>query len=179
MIIKNTVKILVVCGLAFCTFFACKNGATSTAGSDKGKAAADKRPLGYAGKDLYEAPVGLLTPMGKNSNPVFNEGMSHYAKKDFEQAIKIWSGIRDRTFANDTLSFYMGSAHYAIKKYSKASTFYLKAKTVKDSKFYSMTHWFLALCSYKLGVNDLAVQYLENCDNPLKERLLVDIEQGK
>ena len=176
MIIKNIVKILVVCGLACCTFFACKKGGTSATAAKNGKAAADKRPLGYAGKDLYEAPVGLVTPMGKNSNPVFNEGMKHYANKDFEKAIQIWKDIPDRNSANDTLNFYMGSATFALDDFSKATTYYLKVRNLKDSKFANMALWYLGVSCYQLGAYDLAKQYLEDCDNPLKERLLHEMQ---
>jgi len=178
MMINKSFNILFIFAIIALTFTACGEGETATSEQpSKGKAMSKNSAKGgYAGKNLFEPPVGLITPMGKNSNTVFNEGTQHYAKKDYDQAIEVWNTIYDRKGTNDTLQFYLGAAHVAKSEYDLAIPYLVKARNVHRSKFYELSNWYLGVCHYKTGNFKLAKQSLEKTTTPLKARLLNEMQ---
>ena len=71
----------------------------------------------------YTPDPGLPTVMGNSDNYMFYEAMVDYKQEDYGTALQKWKGLLPGKMDNDTLNYFMGSAHLAKGEADKAIRF--------------------------------------------------------
>lgn len=125
----------------------------------------------------YNPDPGLPTMMGVSENYEFEKAMVDYKTGDYSKAIDTWNAILKTHPDNDTLNYFIGSAHLANDNSKEALVFFDKALLVKNSVFRKEALWYKALALLKEGKKDDAIIVLKTAEHPDKEILLRKLEE--
>ncbi len=92
---------------------------------------------------------GLPVPMSATTNYSFFDAMVDYKSEDYRTAIQKWEPLFAEEPQNDTLNYYLGSAHFNLGEYVKALEYYRDIPV--DSEFHPRSQWYQALIFVKTG----------------------------
>jgi tetratricopeptide (TPR) repeat protein len=73
---------------------------------------------------------------------------------------------------NDTLNYFIGSAHLALKDVKIAQSYLEKVTRLPEGRFSQEAYWYLALSYLSEGEFELAKKALAKSDHPDKEALM-------
>lgn len=88
---------------------------------------------------------GLPTPMSATDNYVFYDAMVDYKNEKYKLSIEKWETLLNENPKNDTLNYYLGSAHFADKEHRKAQPYFSTVSQFNESVFHEKAEWYLAL----------------------------------
>lgn len=99
--------------------------------------------------DYFKPDPGLPTTMSGSDNFAFYDAMVNYKQGDYKKAIGKWEVLHDKAPQNDTLNYFIGSAHLADKNVDKAIS-YLEAVTATNvSAFKNDAYYYLGFAYLK------------------------------
>uniref|UniRef100_UPI003592F06D tetratricopeptide repeat protein n=1 Tax=Aquiflexum sp. TaxID=1872584 RepID=UPI003592F06D len=125
----------------------------------------------------YQADPGLVTAMSSESNYEFDRAMVDYKSANYQEAIARWEKLIQDKPGNDTLQYFLGTSHLALKNTDPA-IFYFDAVVVKEeSAFYEDARWYLALTYILAGKEGEAKEVLDQSQNPQAIVLLKELEK--
>lgn len=111
--------------------------------------------------NYFKADPGLPTNMSSTSNFDFYDAMVNYKHGDYDIAIAKWEVLAKQKPKSDTLNYFLGVAHLAIKKEAEAIPF-LERTVQSESNFTLLNdaYYYLGLAYLKEGNFELAKKYL-------------------
>lgn len=125
---------------------------------------------------FYKPDPGLPTLMGVSDSYEFENAMVSYKTGDYQKALGAWQGLRKANPANDTLTYFIGSAFLAQGRADSAVTNLNTVVAMPQSVFRSDAAWYLALAWLKQGNKAEAIKALRQSDHANKERLLQELD---
>jgi len=127
-------------------------------------------------QQYFIADPGLPTVMGSADNYDFQEAMVEYKQGNYATAIAKWETLLSQNRDNDTLNYFLGSAHLARGDAHKAIGYMQKALSVKESAFVQDLHFYLGLAYLKENKATKALEHLSRCGEGRCEELKAKIE---
>ncbi|WP_194973451.1 tetratricopeptide repeat protein [Aquiflexum lacus] len=125
----------------------------------------------------YQADPGLVTAMSSASNYEFDRAMVDYKSAKYQDAITRWEKLIQDKPENDTLQFFLGASHLALKKADPAIFYFDAVATNENSNFQNDAIWYLALAYVLEGKEDLAVEVLRQSQDPQAIDLLKELTE--
>ncbi|TVQ13201.1 MAG: hypothetical protein EA361_09950 [Bacteroidetes bacterium] len=114
--------------------------------------------------EFFEPDPGLITPMSAGADYLFFDGMIDYKRKDYKTAISKWEALEDTFAGTDTLNYFLGVAHLALKNDEQAIAYLQKALQIPDNVFIHETRHYLGLAYLKQGKTDEAIKLLKESE---------------
>lgn len=125
----------------------------------------------------YQEDPGLITAMSSESQYDFDRAMVDYKSGNYREAIRRWEGLSGQKPDNDTLSYFLGSAHLALAETDLAINYFEKVRSMPTGRFTDDNFWYLALAYLKEGRLEEAKASLEKTEHPLKDDLLQSLRK--
>lgn len=94
---------------------------------------------------------GLPTPMSHNARYDFYDAMVDYKAQKYELALSKWQALKNSDMAQDTLYFYLGSAHFALGQYDQAQDYFFTIMRMPATNYREKSAWYAALSAYRLN----------------------------
>ena len=126
---------------------------------------------------FYEPDPGLPTLMGVSDNYEFENAMVAYKTGDYQKALDGWQGLLKAHPGNDTLTYFIGSAHLANGRPDSAVVKLANVVATPQSVFLSDASWYLALAWLKLNNKVEAIKALQQTEHKDKERVLRELNK--
>ncbi|WP_127137071.1 tetratricopeptide repeat protein [Flagellimonas oceanensis] len=130
-----------------------------------------------ANERLFEAyyvpDPGLPTVMGNSDNYDFYRAMVAYKQGDYPFAIEAWEKLRSKGVANDTLDYFLGSAHLANDQPDKGIEYFEGILDKENPAFTDEAFFYLGLAYLKKDEAQQARKYLKESDLE-KAKVLVE-----
>lgn len=108
-----------------------------------------------ASNDLFaqhaQPDPGLPTPMSHNARYDFYDAMVDYKAQKYELALSKWQTLKNSDMAQDTLYFYLGSAHFALGQYEQAQDYFFTIMRMPYTNYREKSAWYAALSAYRLN----------------------------
>ena len=123
----------------------------------------------------YKPDPGLPTLMGVSDHYEFEKAMVSYKTGDYQKALAGWRQLLSAQPGNDTLHFFIGSAHLAEGRADSAVASLNRVIAVPQSAFQSDASWYLALAWLKLNNRAEAIKALKQSRHAYCERLLQEL----
>lgn len=111
-------------------------------------------------REYYSPDPGLPTVMGSNDNYAFYEAMVDYKQGKYDVAISKWEKLLAQKPENDTLNYFLGSAHLANGNTQRSLPYLENVSQNNRSRFYQESLYYLGLNYLKLGRNEDAERVL-------------------
>lgn len=127
--------------------------------------------------EYYQPDTGLLTAMGTADDYAFERAMVDYKTGDYAAAIRGWKPLQEAAPTNDTLNYFLGSAHLAAGA-PEAALPYLR-DVLPGSTFRGEAQWYLGLALLKMGDMPEAAAAINRSNHPQKDALLTRLSQQK
>ena len=125
----------------------------------------------------YSPDPGLPTVMGSSDNYRFYEAMVDYKQGNYDVAIKKWEEQLLAKPGNDTLSYFLGSAHLANGNHKKAMEYFNTTLNSKESVFSNDAHYYLALVQLQNDNMEEAIKNLNRASTERSKALLKKIKE--
>lgn len=123
--------------------------------------------------NYFKPDPGLPTTMGNTANFIFYDAMVNYKYGDYDIAISKWETLAKQKPENDTLNYFLGVAHLAIRKEAEAIPFLERTvQTKKDFALIDDAYYYLGLAYLKEGNLELAKKNLNISNKDLGKELL-------
>src|SRR5690606_34514175 len=84
--------------------------------------------------EYAEYDPGLPIPMSTSANYNFFDAMVDYKNEMYEKAISKWTVLLLEDPENDTLNYYIGSAHFVLQDYEKAIPYFTKVAALESTR---------------------------------------------
>ncbi|MBW8244924.1 hypothetical protein K1F50_19110 [Muricauda oceani] len=110
----------------------------------------------------YTPDPGLPTVMGNSDNYMFYEAMVDYKQEDYGTALQKWKGLLPGKMDNDTLNYFMGSAHLAKGEADKAISYFDRVLVHDSTPFRSEAAFYKGLAHLKMNEVREALKSLEH-----------------
>lgn len=94
--------------------------------------------------------------------PEFSQGMDAYREKSYRKAIRIWEPLYADSPAEDTLVFYLGTAHLAAGNSKQAAYYLNQLLQIPGNNFEEETGYYLALIYLKENNPEQAKEVLKS-----------------
>lgn len=92
---------------------------------------------------------GLPVPMSATDSYVFYDAMVDYKLHQYPKAIEKWNSLHANAPQNDTLNYYLGSAHFNAEQFDLAIPFFEEALASHSLVFSAKSQWYLVLSYLK------------------------------
>lgn len=125
----------------------------------------------------YQADPGLVTAMGSSEDYAFDRGMVDYKMGKFAPAIQRWEALLPEKPSNDTLHYFLGSAHLGLKNTAPAKMYLDRVTAQESSAFREDAFWYLALVNVLDKDYEKALLNLKKSNHPEKEELIKTIKE--
>lgn len=121
--------------------------------------------------EFHVADPGLPVPMSATSKPIFHDAMVDYKMGTYDKAIAKWQTQLADAPDNDTLRYYIATAHLEAGELNAAMELYKGLLDDGNSSFSSKAEWYLFLAHLRAG-NEAAVRATEVApDSPYASRV--------
>jgi tetratricopeptide (TPR) repeat protein len=97
---------------------------------------------------------GLPVPMSASDSYDFHDAMVDYKSGDYGRAIATWSRLYSLDENNDTLKYYLGSAHFNNAAFEQAIPYFGSVSVMMGSNFRDKALWYLGLSYLQLDRKD-------------------------
>tara|TARA_R110000850_G_scaffold80862_1_gene173475 strand:- start:15801 stop:16553 length:753 start_codon:yes stop_codon:yes gene_type:complete len=125
----------------------------------------------------YSPDPGLPTTMSSSLEYDFYNGMVSYKQGHYDAALQKWEPLFKTNPTNDTLNYFMGSAHLALDNDAKAASFLEDVSNNNQSMFNSDALYYLGLIHLKKGNIENAKNMLQQSHTEKAEALLKEINR--
>ena len=115
--------------------------------------------------------------MGVSDNYEFDKAMVDYKMGDYDKALKTWEGLLKDNANNDTLNYFIASAHLADNNPESSLAFFDKVIGSTNSVFLQDAQWYKALILLNKGNKQEAINLLQKTEHPDKEALLRKLKE--
>lgn len=88
---------------------------------------------------------GLPVPMSTTKQYVFYDAMVDYKRQDYAKAIRKWTDLHEHAPQNDTLNYFLGSAHFNAESFDLAIPFFEQTLASNSLVFGAKSQWYLVL----------------------------------
>ncbi|WP_373520816.1 tol-pal system YbgF family protein [Aquiflexum sp.] len=123
----------------------------------------------------YQEDPGLVTAMSSETNYEFDRAMVDYKSANYQEAITRWEKLIQDRPENDTLQFFLGASHLALKNTDPAVFFFDSVVAKEESAFYEDARWYLALAYILAGKEGEAKEVLGQSQDPRAIELLNEL----
>ncbi|UJP65911.1 tetratricopeptide repeat protein [Mongoliitalea daihaiensis] len=123
----------------------------------------------------YQEDPGLITAMSSESDYEFDRAMVDYKSGNYQEAISRWESLIQYKPENDTIQYFLGVSHLALKKADPAIFYFDAVATNENSQFQKDAVWYLALAYVLGGKEDRAVEVLRQTQDPQAIELLKEL----
>ncbi len=123
----------------------------------------------------YKPEPGLQAVLSAGAPYGLEQGMVEYKRKNYSEAIRLWTEPLEENMTSDTLNFYLGSAHLALGQTPQSISYLEKVTQLPDGWFTPHAYWFLGLGYLKENRKEEAIQALEASNYPEAEELIKKI----
>lgn len=121
--------------------------------------------------EFHVADPGLPVPMSATSKPIFHDAMVDYKMGTYDKAIAKWQTQLADAPNNDTLRYYIATAHLEAGEYYAAIELYKGLLDGGNSSFRTKAEWYLFLAHLRAG-NEVAVRAtVVSADSPYASRI--------
>lgn len=120
----------------------------------------------------FQPDPGLISKMAVSDNYAFDLAMIDYKTGKYEKAVTAWQELRKNDPANDTLSYFIGSAYLSLKKSGQAIPYFREVVSHQKSAFVNEANWYLGLSLIHAGKKQEAAGYIEKTTHRNKDQLL-------
>ena len=128
--------------------------------------------------DYFESDPGLVTAMSSNDiDYEFERGMVDYKSGEYKAAIDRWKPLLAENPANDTLNYFLGTAHLELNNTGLAIARLKEVTKEPQSRFFNEAHWYLALAYLLENKTEDAFKALEKTSHPSKKELLSKLDK--
>lgn len=121
----------------------------------------------------FHADPGLPVAMSSTSEYGFYDGMVSYKEGDYDKAIEIWTGLKEKGLLTDTLQYYTGVASINKNDFEAAVQHLLPVAESKTGEWRSKAVWYLALAYIKTNRISEAMQWLRRLQNNSEAESLI------
>lgn len=125
----------------------------------------------------YQADPGLVTAMGSSGEYAFDRGMVDYKIGEFAAAIQRWEALLPEKPGNDTLNYFLGTAHLGLKNTTPAKQYLDSVAKQESSPFREDAFWYLALVNILDKDYEAAMLNLHKSNHPKKADLMETIKE--
>jgi len=126
--------------------------------------------------ETYFSPdPGLPTVMGTSDNYAFYEAMVDYKQGHYKKAINKWKAQLNAKPHNDTLNYFLGMSHLALKDQTKAIPYLEEVSERKGGFFERDALYFLGMAHLKNNNPKTAKQYLAQSGHSKSEIVLSEL----
>lgn len=125
---------------------------------------------------FYKPDPGLATVMAETQQYDFEKAMVDYKSGHYETALKSWEMLLKQSPQNDTLLFFVGSAHLGLDQTSSAIKFLENVAKLPSSTFQKDACWYLGLALLKENQQQKALHYIEQSEHENKQQLISKIK---
>ncbi|EOZ96058.1 hypothetical protein A33Q_2651 [Indibacter alkaliphilus LW1] len=125
----------------------------------------------------FQEDPGLITAMSSEGQYDFDRAMVDYKSGNYRDAIRRWETILLEKPENDTLLYFIGSSHLALKETEAAISYFEKVLLLPEGRFTEDNYWYLGLAHLGEGRMEEAKVNLANSTHPLKDQLLKTLEE--
>lgn len=125
----------------------------------------------------YQEDPGLITAMSAAGKYDFDRAMVEYKSGNYKDAILRWEKQLLEKPENDTLNYFLGSAHLALKETDVAIKYFESVTKMPESRFSEDNFWYLALAYLRQGSLEKAQHNLNKSNHPLREQLLKSLQE--
>jgi tetratricopeptide (TPR) repeat protein len=115
---------------------------------------------------------GMPVPMSSTNQYDFYDAMVDYKTEKYDLAIRKWSALLVEKPHNDTVLYFIGSAHYNLNQYETALNFYGEMGVDSAGPYMYKAQWYTLLCDLKLGNNASVLNVIPDVNSPYAERIL-------
>lgn len=112
-------------------------------------------------EDSFNAYPNQFSVMGSSEKNLFTEGLQHYEKQEYEEAIDKFSKIQSESEYAVPSQLYMGISFLALDQSGEAINT-LESLIEKGTTYSDAARWYLALAYMKNGDDDNASRLLED-----------------
>ncbi|MFN3997528.1 tetratricopeptide repeat protein [Algoriphagus sp.] len=123
----------------------------------------------------YQEDPGLVTAMSSETNYEFDRAMVDYKSANYKEAIGRWEKLIQVRPENDTIQYFLGASHLALKNADPAITYFEAVANNEISFFQKDAIWYLGLAYILEGKNDQAVEVLEQSQDYRAIELLKEL----
>ena len=124
----------------------------------------------------FRPDPGLPTVMGPNDNYAFYEAMVDYKQGNYKVAIEKWRTLLEEKPNNDTLNYFLGSAHLANGNIESAIKFLTFLTDNETSGFYHEANTYLGLALLKKGAVPDAKFILKKSNTERSKQILSELK---
>ncbi|MEM8999835.1 MAG: tetratricopeptide repeat protein [Bacteroidota bacterium] len=124
----------------------------------------------------FSPDPGLPTVMGPNDNYHFYEAMVDYKQGNFAIAIAKWEKLLKEKPANDTLNYFLGVSHLALRNHKKAIAYLQEVHRLKTSVFLEESNLFLGMAYLNSGEISKAQKNLARSSGKKAKQLLQELQ---
>jgi len=128
-----------------------------------------------AEEQLFAAHVsvdpGLPVPMSATIEYDFYDAMVDYKSEDYDACLRKWNQLLQLDLTNDTLQYYIASAHFNKKEYPAAIEGYQSVLRSSDSDFRDRAEWYLVLSYLTTGKHDAIAEIADSTHSEYRERI--------
>ncbi|HRP56233.1 hypothetical protein [Agriterribacter sp.] len=121
----------------------------------------------------FHADPGLPVAMSSTSEYGFYDGMVSYKEGDYDKAIEIWTGLKEKELLTDTLQYYIGVASINKNDFEAAVQHLLPVAEGKTGEWRQKAVWYLALAYIKTDHIAEAMKWLRLLQNNSEAQLLI------
>jgi len=91
-------------------------------------------------------PMSAQNTSNENFKYRFSDAMVDFKNEQYQLAISKWSELLDVKPNNDTLTYYIGSAHFNNAAYKSAESYFGNVAQINSSVFQNKSQFYLVLC---------------------------------
>ena len=128
-------------------------------------------------KTFYKQDPGLISEMSSSDNYQFDRAMIDYKISNYDSAIAKWNKLLPASPANDTLHYFLASAHLAEMKTGIAIRYFKEVIKNKKSYFLQDAYWYTGLALLKEGKINEAIFFIQLSTHTEKEKLLIELNK--
>ncbi|HRO44768.1 hypothetical protein [Agriterribacter sp.] len=121
----------------------------------------------------FHADPGLPVAMSSTSEYGFYDGMVSYKEGDYNKAIEIWTGLKEKGLLTDTLQYYIGVASLNKNDFEGAVQHLLPVAENKAGEWQQKAAWYLALAYVKTNNITEAMKWLQQLEDDSQAQLLI------
>jgi len=114
---------------------------------------------------------GLPVPLSGANDYIFQDAMVDYKAGKYDVTIEKWSTILNSDPESNVLNYYIGAAHFNLKKYEDAVPYFRKAADDESSEYEAKAQWYLLLSQLKLKNNEEVLSISPVADSPYREQI--------
>lgn len=126
---------------------------------------------------FYSPDPGLPTVMGSSDNFTFYDAMVDYKQGHYDRAIEKWEHIAQTKHDNDTLNYFLGSAHLAEGEAQESIPYFDKVLETPHDAFRNEAYYYRGLAYLKLGDRPKAILSLEQSRDERSPALLENLKE--